>query len=259
MVRPFFKILVNPSFGGQPNAAELLQLNKDAVICSRPYTNSFDGEDSLIDWSNPDLYLIGWNQAEKRIAPFLNAQHGPSHLWEIICEPGFGPGTASFWQGALDWADQHHTPEYPIGLCLFNFSVGNPPLELWKQPDIVVIIDRIHQSHHAIGLDQYTIPDGADGENGAWDSPDFMLRHEQVVAQLPENLRDVRIFLLEYGIVNGKKYGADKMIAGWELWLSKNEHCSGAAAYYGGNSGADTDSVLDNNLDAMKAFWLKAR
>lgn len=117
---------------------------------------------------------------------------------QIINEPtAVGPGTITFWQGAMDAAKKRG-----IKLAVGCFSVGFPQMDFW--PTFYDVLRRVRDEGHRFMLHEYRA--GKDDDAG----PDFTtfaksvldpwtgLRHQYIYAAFPDDLKKLPLVIGEF-------------------------------------------------------------
>lgn len=162
------------------------------------------------DWNNPDLYAAGVQAAANYFKRFNNPDNEYADFHQIINEPGYGRGTVSFWQGALDVAVSLRKK-----LAVLCFSNGVPALpedkdkhfyEFWQHVETHALLRRLRREGHALMLHAYILPQ-AQGKvwNGAYD----VFRFIKIYEALPADLKDLPLRFGEYGDLQALKHGID--------------------------------------------------
>lgn len=191
-------------------ASEVKAVAPAVEVCERFWFDdktSPSGRNFTPDWSQRDLQQVGYDWCKEYFDTFPTDRKSNWH--QIINEPSWGPGTASFWQGAMDYADAIH-----VNLGLLCISNGNPPLpyetqrndyrEFWIDPDILAMLRRGKKRGDVMLLHEYVLPQ----EQGLpWTDDWCILRHKRVHDVLPDDLKDMYIIVGEWGDTHGTAYG----------------------------------------------------
>lgn len=178
------------AWGGELEPVEIKAISPQTEVMCRPWQTS----EVQPDWSRSVLYTLG------RALPAWCQPEAGVDFWQTINEPGYGPGTASYWNGALDEANARG-----IKLAVGCFPWGTPRLPnedpAWWNT-FYPILRRCRDEGHAFMLHQYMTPDpGAKG----WIEPWGIMRHKQLYAQLPADLRNLPLRIGEFGTAYANK------------------------------------------------------
>lgn len=203
------------------------------------------------DWTQPDLYAVG-RKLPAWCQPDINVD-----FWQVINEPNYGPGTASFWQGALDEANARG-----VKLAVGCFATGNPKLpredDTWWNT-FYPILRRCKAEGHAFMLHQYLIPDpGTKNWLDQWS----IMRHKMLYVDFPADLKDLPLRIGEFGTAfAAKDFSAAEYTTGLAAADSAmhNDAVRWAALWSVGGAGGWQDSQIGaDKLAAIKAYALRS-
>jgi hypothetical protein len=174
-----------------------------------------DGYDYPVDLSG-DLLAQARQTAKRNLdfaRPFQAAGLGPLLLLEGCNEKAVGSPE----EMALYAFHEAVRAEVIAGAGLraltFQFPVGHPPTGYWREA--VDKLYRIRSAGGALALHQYNQP-------ALFSGPADMLafRHERIYAQLPGDLRDLPLYITEFGIDGGVAYEGSPAPRPGEGWRS---------------------------------------
>lgn len=204
-------------------ATEVKATAPTVEVCERFWFDdkvSPSGRAFVPDWTQRNLRQVGYDWSREYFTTFKVDRNSNWH--QIINEPSWGLGTASFWMGAMDYAETIN-----VNLGLLCISNGNPPLpdemsradyrEFWVDPEILMMLRRGKKRGDAMLLHQYALPQ----EQGkAWADTWCALRHQRVYAVLPDDLKDMPLIIGEFGDTHGLAYGTQHYIDNLKQALS---------------------------------------
>lgn len=204
-------------------ATEVKAIGGNIEVCERFWFDdktSPSGRNFVPDWSKHDLRQVGYDWCKEYFDTFKIDHKSEWH--QIINEPGWGPGTASFWMGAIDYAETIN-----VNLGLLCISNGNPPLpyevqrndyrEFWIDPEILAMLRRGKQHGDVMLLHQYVLPQ----EQGLpWTDDWCVARHKRVHDVLPDDLKDMGLIIGELGDTHGTAYGNQHYADNVKQWLA---------------------------------------
>lgn len=223
-----------------------------------------------VDWTKPDLNAVG---AELMIDYYntFPVDHNAQYHY-IINEPLPGPGTASFWMGAMAEAEKRG-----LRLCVGNWpetwpalpdeleSNGQPKYfrQFWTLPEVHKMIEQVIKGGHCLSWHEYLIPD----PSGPWDQGWSMGRADKVIALLPANLRGVKIILTEWGTGMSQAINDNQIVAGFGVGdrfahglkanvIAMVAWCIGR---WVDNAHPNVDSDLGYHRQALLNYWRGAR
>lgn len=235
------------------------------MVVLRPEPDWENAYPQYKQWTVPDLRQAGRDFANIYIADFITdiPDNRLADYHEINCEPSYGPGTPSFWQGVMDVFEANN-----LHCTVGNWSVFHPPLPgerdasglrawdtFWTWPETIDMVRRVKAGGHCLGLDEYIYPD----PGGSWLDPACMFRHDSIVKLLPADLQDVPIYMLEFGTVENAILSDEQLLAAWQAWDKANVHALGAAAWSFGLQGNNTSPALLSGRVALLQRYLLAR
>jgi len=245
--------LVKYGWSGEMQVGDILAHSPNTRVMLRHYVQAWDGQGP--DWSQLNLYAAGANFMSLYYSTCLsqNADSKRATWHQIINEPGYGAGTASWWTGALDVAES-----LGLKLAVGCFGTGNPKLpdetgNIW--PSLYDLLRRVKARGHVLMLHQYIDPD----PGGAWDSLWEPLRNEKLIPLLPSDIQDVPVAIGEFGTRFGSKLNDADLLAGLktaEASFVNDRNVIYAGCWTVGGAGAWADSLLDGHLAALKAYLL---
>lgn len=204
------------------------------------------------DWSKLDLYSAG----RQALPAWCKPEPGVD-FWQIINEPGYGVGTPSFWQGALDEADARG-----VKLAVGCFAVGNPKLPdedpVWWGA-FYPVLRRCKAQGHAFMLHEYLLLDPGSND---WSEPWGIMRHKQVYAQFPADLKDLPLRIAEFGTrfgaVSFSAPGLAQKVENAVHYLAEDAYVRWVALWSAGGAGAWAESQLGaDKIAAIKGVLFK--
>lgn len=240
-------LLMRYGWQGELSPADVKAVSPTTEIMLRPWQQN----ETQPDWSKPDLYTAG------RAFPAWVKPESGVDFWQIINEPGYGPGTPSFWQGALDEANARG-----VKLAVGCFATGNPKLPgedpAWWNA-FYPVLRRCKAEGHALMLHQYLIPDPGTKD---WSEPWGIMRHKQLYAQLPDDLKDLPLRIGEFGTMDAaKSFSTEEYVAGLKqagALLAQDSFVRWAALWTVGGAGTWADSLIDGKLLAIEQYLKSA-
>lgn len=158
---------------------------------------------SFID-PDPDAQLADWHQCINEPTSEGQTSYLPAPL-----QPSHYAGFVTFWTGVLDSFEAHGRKA-----AVFAFPMEHPPLEFWQDAGVLDLLRRVKANGHILMLHQYLAPDVAPGN---WTEQTSIQRHKQIVALLPDDLKDVLICFGEYGAGYAARWQVDQLLEGWKL------------------------------------------
>ena len=233
---------------------------KSVSPSTKVFVRMLTGNDYQRNWDTASRYdgkryfeaHKGLIDADMRMADYIQ--------YYDLNEPAHGIGTNEWYEGVLDGADESN-----VKLAIYNFSVGNPGLPgeprgdnwFWTHQSTHNLLRRVKRDGHAFCLHQYSL-------GGNWYNEYDMLRHRKIYPHLPADLRDIPLWLNEFGVthITGQSYGdkgqfmARLKIAQAEL--SKSPSAT-AMLWTLGDSGGWSADQFDHMLDVYEQFALEAQ
>lgn len=261
----FIKLCKSRAFSDALQVEQIKKANEECIVVLRPEPDWENAYPQYKQWNLPNLRLSGREFAQIYIDNFITnvPDNRLADYHEINCEPAYGPGTPSFWQGVMDTFEANN-----LKATVGNWSVFHPPLPdehdnsglrpwdtFWTWPETIDMVRRIKAGGHCLGFDEYIYPD----PNGSWLATECMFRHDSVVKLLPPDLQDVTIYILEFGTVESSILSDDQLLAAWQAWDRANVHALGAAAWSFGLQGNNTSPALLSGRVALMQRYLLAR
>lgn len=223
-----------------------------------------------VDWLQSDLYQIGVLHVRNYVARFPIDRRADYHM--TINEPLPGPGTPSFWIGAMDEAKRQD-----IKLFVGNWPETWPALpgdldehgqpkymrDFWTWNTTREMVAKVKTEGHCLSWHTYIIPD----PTGPWDHGYSMGREDEIIAQLPPAYRDVKIALTEWGTGWSQAFNSDTLVNGiraGDTWLHATKaNVIGAAAWVAANwvdnAHPQASSDLAFHKDKLVDYWKTAR
>lgn len=223
-----------------------------------------------VDWSKPDLYQVGVDHFKLYMSKFPIDRAADFQM--TINEPMPGPGTASFFRGEMDEAHRQN-----VHVFVGNFPETWPALpndldehgqpkyfrQFWTLPEVHAMVAQVKAQGHALSWHTYIIPD----PTGAWDHGYSMGREDEIITCLPANLRDVLIYLTEWGTGWSQWFNSDVLINGihkGDTWLHTTKaNVGGAAPWVAANWIDNAHPQASSDLAFHKAklvpYWKTAR
>lgn len=209
-------------------AAEIKAVSPSTTICARDLRGG--------DYQGGDIG--GWNNAtrEHGRAYFETNKHlitddmrnADFIQFRDVNETGEGTGINAWWQGMLDGADA-----MGVKLGVYQFSYGNPAdLAFWRWDSTVDLLTRVKRDGHALCLHEYA-------DHDDWTNDWTILRHRRIYPLLPEELRDIKLWVTECG----------------ESYLAPGTPNNRSADRYASRLASLQQSLADSPGDADVALW----
>jgi len=250
-------VVLRQGYQSELTPSQVRQKMPNGIIVERWDRNWNPG----IDWNQADLRAVGDQLCTQYASTFPIDRAANYHT--IINEPRTGPGTASFWQGAMDAA-----AALGIKLTIGVFPVFWPALPGEQRADgadpnwllnadVIAMLRRAKLRGDVLALHEYIFPD----PGGAWDAGP-MIRHQSVIAALPSDLVDLPILITEFGTGVGAHMSSDEFIthiSAADAYLkSHSANVIGAALWVAGPWGKDGASNLGAHRVALVKYWQQA-
>lgn len=199
--------LTKNGWDSQLTCAKCKEFDPDIELTVRRYdadwedrVNRFSKQGSFPDgwWNQADMRQIGydWMMDYNRLYIEGEPDTKLAKYHQIICEPDYGRGTASFWMGVMDAADK-----LKINLVLLCFGSGRPALTHEGKEDSYIwaslydVLRRGKARGDVLGMDAYVNKQNPDN----WTEPYEIQRWKDIYADFPADLKDMRLYFLEYG------------------------------------------------------------
>lgn len=260
---------------GQVQIASLKQVDPDLLFSLRilypdSYLSPKDDKDwRWLDFTRTDMRWQGkalgdWYQ-DSFIEPDKDAQLASWH--QPINEPtsegstpylpvgGLQPshfqGFVTLWHGILDSFEARGRK-----CAVFAFPMENPPLEFWQDTGVLDLLRRVKAGGHILMLHQYLAPDLAPGN---WTEQISIMRHKQIIALLPDDLKNILMCCGEFGAGYAAQWGIQQLLAGW---AQADKVLAGDNMLFMGNWTVDTGgniklwgpSDLSGHLSEIQAY-----
>lgn len=260
-----FAVILRLGWTSEATPTRMKQRSPHTKVCER-----WMWEPPGPDWRKADLYAEGVNMVNMYVSRFPIDRNADYHY--ILNEPLPGPGTASFWSGAMDCAAMHG-----IKLAIGNFPVTWPalPLDLdehgqpkyfrqfWTLPDVWAMVDKAKRGGHILSWHNYVIPD----PGGSWASGYGIGREDMIIANLPPQLRSVPIAITEYGTGCSQAYDDNRIMDGIRQGDAFFHRCSaniiGGAMWCHGpwtdNAHPNISSDLGFHRGVIREYWKTVR
>ncbi len=222
---------------------------KDASPTTKVLLRWYDKgwEQRPIDWNTKDLTQVGKDWVQAYHDEFLRGDDFLADYHQVINEPSYGPGTATFWEGAIEKAN-----ELKIKLAVGCFANGYPDLGLI--PQLAKIFSAMQSTGHIYMRHGYVLPD----PGGDWTSDWTMERYRREYTALGTV---IPVILGEFGTFAATKYSKEDYIA--KLALAEqamaNDPVEFASLWTAGGGGTWGDSLIgDDKLDALEQYQLSS-
>ena len=250
-------------WGSEADPGAIKNVSPDTIVIERWYWSP------NVDWSQPDLKAVG----AEMLIDYYNTFHVSllADYIYIVNEPMPGPGTASFWMGAMTEAEKRG-----LHLCVGNFpetwpalpdeleSNGQPKYfrQFWTLPEVHKMIEQVIKGGHCLSWHEYIIAD----PGGPWDQGWSMGRCDKVLALLPANLQHVKIVLTEWGTGMSQAMSDDQIVRGFstgDKFLHNAKADVRAVAWCVGPWTDSAHSTVNSDLGyhraALVKYWNNAR
>jgi hypothetical protein len=237
------------------NVGEIKTMSPDTEVIVRQWL----GADYQTDWEQPNLRKVGYDYVRNVYGMTLNADTRRADFHQVINEPFYGAGTESWWEGALDAAN-----ELRIKLGVFCFAAGNPPLpqdnsahaNFWTRPSTVALLRRVKREGHCILMHAYTPLDN----KGDWTDRYMLLRHKLIIPHLPNDLKDLQWRFGEFGNEHAAIKNWGEIEAGLKTAeiLMRGDPVAWCALWQVGDTGGWHNDMLDKHLPALTEYLVKA-
>lgn len=250
-------LLVKAGWGGELTVNGVKSTSPNTEVMLRRWDANWENETQRIDWSIGNLKTVGYNMVKRYHSLFIatdpDAKLADFH--QFINEPSYGVGTSSFWEGAMDAAS-----ELNIKLAIGCWSVANPPLpnepggNIWNS--LYPMLRRARVFGHAFMLHQYILPD----PSGEWNNEWGIMRHHQLYAQFPADLKDLPVRFGEFGTAYAAtNYSTNVLIAGFAVAdeaMKNDDQVKWAAAWTAGNMVSWKFSELEPHMAGIKNYLI---
>lgn len=213
--------LVKNGWDSQLTVAQVHQIDPTVKVVVRRYDKAWENRvgdlsagKSLPDgfWNQPDMRQIGYDWVMEYYRRFIQGEpdtQGAAYH-QVICEPDYGKGTATFWEGAFDAAKHLN-----IKLVYLCFSSGRPSLISENKPDSYIwaslfnTMRRGWAEGHIAGVDCYV----SKLTNHDWSEDWELHRWKRIYAEFPSDLKRMPMMMLEFGDEKSLSGGAEKWLA----------------------------------------------
>lgn len=242
--------------------AQIKAVSPTTEVLCRWYNKAWEGRG--VDW-NSGTAEQGAAWVAEYFDSFGDSDTMLADLHQVINEPGYGPATAPWWNGALDEADRRG-----VKLAVGCFAYYHPPLpgemeagqprrynDFWRWPKVNTLLHRVKTGSHALMVHEYILPDWG----GSWTDRANILRHQQILAATGDTtLKGLRIVVGEFGTGVAAEVATVDLIAGFR---AADEAMAGDDAVWvaawtdgaGGNPAWEM-AQLDRHREAIKAYLL---
>ncbi len=260
-------LLAKMGWSSELRVADIRRVSPGTEVMCRWYARDWDDEGQRINF-DVTTRDDGRAFARRFFDRFGDADTLAADFVQIVNEPGYGPGSAAWWHGALDVADEHD-----VKLAVGCWAVYHPPYpgemesgalrryhDFWRWPGMNDLVRRVKAEGHALALHEYQWPDEGDIRPAAeaWTDRENALRHQKVTQALDSDLRDVPIRVLEFGTGYAAERSTEWLMAGMQAADSamRGDNVVWAALWSDGGGGGWTRSQLGKHRGAIKSYLL---